>query len=163
MNMQLAMDFQKTRNNIISPQIKGIHKLNTEKQIHYTRVETRSGQPGYPGQLGHVLSGSSGYDSIHKISRSDPDSKSNELSILNDDDRSVSLIFFIIFCRIECTIRVFWSFSNWIMHNCTPQKHTATITIHIHIILYKIQMPLFSDHSKRQQYCSIKNATNQPL
>ena len=143
------MDFQKKHVTLSHPRSKEFINFIPEKQIHYTRVETRSGQPGYPGQLGHVLSGSSGYDSIHKISMSDPDSKSNELSILNDDDRSVSLIFFIIFCRIECTIRVFWSFSNWIMHNCTPQKHTTTITIHIHIILYKIQMPLFSDHSKR--------------
>ena len=29
---------------------------------------------GYPGQLGHVLSGSSGSDPVYKISGSDPDS-----------------------------------------------------------------------------------------
>ena len=75
------------------------------------------GQPGYPGQPGHILSGSSGSDPVHKISRSDPDSaldlimepvpdKSNELSILDDDDRSVSLIFFTI-CDWACENRAY--------------------------------------------------------
>ena len=34
------------------------------------RVETGS---GHPGQLGHILSGSSGSDLLYKISGSDPD------------------------------------------------------------------------------------------
>ena len=42
----------------------------------YSRVETGS---GHPGQLGHVLSGSSGSDPIYKISGSDPDSALNHM------------------------------------------------------------------------------------
>ena len=38
------------------------------------RVETGSGYPGYQGQLGHVLSGSSRFDPVYKISGSDSDS-----------------------------------------------------------------------------------------
>ena len=54
----------------------------------------------------------------------------NELSMLAEDERSVSPDFLtIIILRIDCTIRVFQSFSTWITHSCTPQKHTATITI----------------------------------
>ena len=41
--------------------------------MHQYRVETESGYPGYVGQLGHVLSGSSGSDQVYKISGSDPD------------------------------------------------------------------------------------------
>ena len=37
----------------------------------YTRVEIGS---GHPGQLGHILSGSSGSDPLYKISGSEPDS-----------------------------------------------------------------------------------------
>ena len=38
------------------------------------RVETGLGHPDYPGQPGHVLSGSSGSDTVYEISGSDPDS-----------------------------------------------------------------------------------------
>ena len=102
------MDFQKKHVTLSHPRSKEFINFIPEKQIHYTRVETRSGQPGYPDQPGHILSRSSGSDPVHKISRSDPDSaldlimesvpdKSNELSVLDDDYRSVSLIFFTIF------------------------------------------------------------------
>ena len=47
------------------------HKMTC---MHQYRVETGSGYPGYAGQLGHVLSGSSGSDQVYKISGSDPDS-----------------------------------------------------------------------------------------
>ena len=40
----------------------------------YNRAETRSGHPSYPGQLGHVMSRSSGYDLVYKVSRPEPDS-----------------------------------------------------------------------------------------
>ena len=43
------------------------------------RVETGSGHLGYPGQPGHVLSGSSGSYPIYKISRSDLDSALDHL------------------------------------------------------------------------------------
>ena len=43
---------------------------------HPTWVETRS---GHLGQLGHVLSRSSGPDPVNKISRSDPDSALNHM------------------------------------------------------------------------------------
>ena len=43
------------------------------------RVETGSGHPGYPGQLGHVLSRSSGSDPVYKISGSDLDSALNHM------------------------------------------------------------------------------------
>ena len=33
--------------------------------------------------------------------------------------------------KFDCTIQVFWSFSAWVMHSCTPQKYRAAITIFI--------------------------------
>ena len=43
------------------------------------RVVTRSGHPGYPGQPGHILSGSSMSDPVYKISRYDPDYALNHM------------------------------------------------------------------------------------
>ena len=40
----------------------------------HNRVETGFGHPGYPGQLGHVMYRSSGFDLVYKISGYDPDS-----------------------------------------------------------------------------------------
>ena len=37
------------------------------------RVETGLSHPGYPGQLGQVLSGSTGSDLVYKLSGSNPD------------------------------------------------------------------------------------------
>ena len=50
-----------------------------EDYIVSTRVETRLGHLGYPGQPDQVLSGSSGSDPVYKISGSDPDSILNHM------------------------------------------------------------------------------------
>ena len=52
--------------------------------------------------------------------------QSDRLSVLDDDDDSVSPDFVTIF-KIDFTIRVFQLFSAWIMHSRTHQKHTATL------------------------------------
>ena len=50
-----------------------------EDYIVSTRVETRSGHLGYPGQPGHVLSWSSRSDPVYEISGSDLDSILNHM------------------------------------------------------------------------------------
>ena len=71
------------------------------------RVETGLDHAGYPGQAGHILSRSSGSDLVYKLSVSDPDfyiesralimvpgpDQSNELSMLDGDDGSISPYF----------------------------------------------------------------------
>ena len=50
-----------------------IISIRVEMHIISIRVETGSGHPGYRGQQGHILSGSSGSDPVYKISGCDPD------------------------------------------------------------------------------------------
>ena len=52
---------------------------------------------------------------------SGPD-QSNESSLLNGDDESLSAQILKIFGRIDCTIRVYLLFGAWIMHSYTPQS-----------------------------------------
>ena len=60
--------------------------------------------------------------------------QSNRLSVLDDDDDSVSPDFVTTF-KIDCTIRVFQLLSTWIAYSHTPQKHRATITIFISVYI----------------------------
>ena len=56
--------------------------------------------------------------------------QSNELSVLDGDDGSVSPDFlYHILKGLTGQLEYFQLFSTWIMHICTPQKHRATITI----------------------------------
>ena len=64
------------------------------------------------------------------IIASGPD-QSNELSMLEGTDGSISPDSPKIFKMIDYTIRVFWLFDLWIMYGCTPQKYRTTITIFI--------------------------------
>ena len=108
------------------------------------RVETGS---GHLGQLGHILSGSSGSDPVYKnlipmvwprfyikscavIMVSIPD-QNNEMTVMMEE---YLLIFLRIFWGIVCTIRVFRSFSAWIMQSHTPQKHRAPLPFSHHFI-----------------------------
>ena len=50
--------------------------------LYCTRVETRSGHPGHPGQLGHILYRLNGSDPLYKISGSDPDSTLYHITVL---------------------------------------------------------------------------------
>ena len=50
-------------------------------------------------------------------------------------------LYHINFWKTDCTISVFRSFSTWIMHSRTPQKHRATITIFTSTTIYKAKMP----------------------
>ena len=65
----------------------------------WVRVETQSGHPGHPGQLGHVLSRSSGSNLVYKLSSFNLGShvyimvsghQSKELSVVEGDGGSIS-------------------------------------------------------------------------
>ena len=58
------------------------------------------------------------------------------------------LILLKIFQWSDCTIRVFQLFDAWITYSRALQKYKVAIYNHFHIILYKIQMLLFIDHSE---------------
>ena len=58
--------------------------------------------------------------------------QSNELSMLDDDDGNISPDSP---QGINYTIRVFRSFSAWIVHSSTPQKYKTAITQYFHIII----------------------------
>ena len=49
--------------------------------------------------------------------------QSNELSLHDGDDGSISLDSPKDIGMIDCTIRIFWLFDAWIMHSHTPQKY----------------------------------------
>ena len=48
----------------------------------YNRVETGSGDPGYPGELGNFLSRSSRSDLTYEISGYDPDSVLHQSAVI---------------------------------------------------------------------------------
>ena len=57
--------------------------------------------------------------------------QSKKFGVLDSVDGIVSpdFLYHKLFWWIDCTIRIFPSFSSWIRHSCIPQKHGATITI----------------------------------
>ena len=88
-----------------------------------------------------------------------------ELSMLYDDDGNVSYDFVTKF-RIDCTIRVFRSFSIWRVHSRKPQKYRATITIFTSFYIklkYYFSVITERDSSNAAQKCyksSVRNHTH---
>ena len=74
------------------------------------------------GQVGDVLSGSSRSDPVYK-------KYPGMIRILHWITYVNNGIRLMILWGIDCTIKVFQSFSTWIMHSCTSQNYRIAITI----------------------------------
>ena len=81
---------------------------------------------GSSSSTGHILSRSSRSDLVYKyVYRFDLDSVLDHMfkdgSVFSDFPQDI--------WKVECTIRVLWLFSAWILYSHTPQNYVTTVTI----------------------------------